>query len=122
MAFLFTKPAVVVASVNHVGTVSFRAEAITDDEDEAKRVTDQVNTFLAISQSAEENVGKAGPDPDIKEIFKSLEVKQHGDRAVLTAKIPPTLIQKLLTPPTESVPATTTPQTQTAAPSKHSKK
>jgi hypothetical protein len=122
MAFLFTKPAVVVASVNHVGTVSFRAEAITDDEDEAKRVTDQVNTFLAISQSAEENVGKAGPDPDIKEIFKSLEVKQHGDRAVLTAKIPPTLIQKLLTPPAESVPATTTPQTQTAAPSKHSKK
>ena len=94
MSFLFTKPAVVVASVNHVGTVSFRAEAITDDEDEAKRVTDQVNTFLAISQSAEENVGKAGPDPDIKEIFKSVEVKQHGDRAVLTAKIPPTADSK----------------------------
>jgi len=102
MAFLFTKPAVVVAAVNHVGSVSFKAEAITDDEDEAKRVTDQVNSFLALSESAEANVGTAGPDPDIKEVFKSLEVRQHGDRATLTAKIPPALIQKLLTPPPEA--------------------
>jgi hypothetical protein len=122
MAFLFNKPAVVVASVNHVGSVSFKAEAITDDEDEAKRLTEQVNTFLALSESAEENVGKAGPDPDIKEIFKSLEVKQHGDRATLTAKIPPTLIQKLLTPPADA-PADKTPeQQQSSAPAKRSKK
>jgi len=122
MSFLFNKPAVVVASVNHVGSVSFKAEAITDDEDEAKHVTDQVNTFLAISQSAEESVGKAGPDPDIKEILKSLEVKQHGDRATLTAKIPPTLIQKLLTPPAEaSVPDKTPAQPQTSRSAKPSK-
>ena len=121
MSFLFTKPAVVVASVNHVGTVSFRAEAITDDEDEAKRVTDQVNTFLSISQSAEETVGRAGPDPDIKEIFKSLEVKQHGERAVLTAKIPPALIQKLLTPPAEDAAPDKTVQ-QAPLPSKRFKK
>ncbi len=124
-SFLFTKPAVIVASVNHVGSVTFRAEAITDDEDEAKRVTDQVNTFLALSQSAEENVGHAGSDPDIKEVFKSLEVKQRGDRAVLTAKIPPTLIQKLLSPPAEPAPAPlnkTDPQALTSPPAKHSKK
>jgi hypothetical protein len=120
MSFLFNKPAVVVASVNHVGSVSFKAEAITDDEDEARRLTEQVNTFLAISESAEENVGKAGPDPDIKEIFKSVEVKQHGDRATLTAKIPPTLIQRLLTPPAEAAPDKT--PVQPLAPSKQSKK
>jgi hypothetical protein len=67
-------------------------------------------------------VGKAGPDPDITEIFKSLEVKQHGDRATLTAKIPPTLIQKLLTPPAEQVPDKTVPQQQTSPPAKHPKK
>jgi len=122
MSFLFNKPAVVVASVNHIGSMSFKAEAITDDEDEAKRVTEQVNTFLSLSQSAEESVGKAGPDPDIKEIFKSLEVKQHGDRATLTAKIPPTLIQKLLTPPAEEIPDKTVPQQQTSPPAKPSKK
>jgi len=123
MAFLFNKPAVVVASVNHVGSVSFRAEAITDDEDEARRVTEQVHTFLALSQSAEENVGKEGPDPDIKEIFKSLDVKQRGDRAVLTAKIPPALIQKLLTPLAEPpAPDKTVQQQPTPPATKHSKK
>jgi len=121
MAFLFNKPAVVVASVNHVGSVSFKAEAITDDEDEAKRLTDQVNTFLALSESAEANVGNAGPDPDIKEIFKSLEVKQHGDRATLTAKIPPTLIQKLLTPAADA-PADKTPIQSQSPPAKRFKK
>ena len=99
LSFLFSKPAVVVASVNHVSSVKFQAEAITDDEDEAKRVTDQVNTFLTLSQSAEETVGKGGTDPDVKQIFTSLQVKQHGDRAVLTVKIPPGLIQRLLNGP-----------------------
>ncbi len=123
MAFLFNKPAVVVAAVNHVGSVSFKAEAITDDEDEAKRVTDQINTFLAISESAEENVGKAGSDADIKAIFKSLEVKQHGDRATLTAKIPPSLIQKLLTPPPEEpAPDKTPEQPKTSKQASQSKK
>jgi len=99
LAFLFSKPAVVVASVRHFGAVRFRAEAFTDDEDEAKRVADQVNTFLTLFHSAETTVGKAGPDPDIKQIFESLEVKQHGERTALTANIPAAFIQKLLTGP-----------------------
>lgn len=113
LAFLFTKPAVVVASVRHIGVVGFQAEAITDDEDEARRVTQQVNTFLTLTQSAEANVGKAGPDPDIKQIFKSLKVLQHGDRAVLTATVPSALIQKLLTGPTDanSLGSPSTPET-----------
>jgi hypothetical protein len=120
MSFLFSKPAVIVASVQHIGTVNFKAEAITDDEDEAKRVANQVNTYLTISQSAEETVGKAGPDPDIKQIFTSLEIKQNGDRAVLTAKIPPNLIHKLLTGSTDS----NSPETSASPPppSKHVKK
>ena len=123
LAFLFSKPAVVVASVHHVGTVSFQAEAITDDEDEARRVTEQINTFLSVSQSAEASVSKAGSDPDITQIFKSVEAKQHGDRAVLTAKIPPSLIHKLLTGPGDNDSLNKTPpQQQLAPPAKHSKK
>ena len=76
MSFLFNKPAVVVASVNHIGSVSFKAEAITDDEDEAKRVTEQVNTFLSLSQSAEASVGKAGPDPRYQR-----DIQESGSKA-----------------------------------------
>jgi len=102
LSFLFSKPAVVVASVRHLGTVRFQAEAFTDDEDEAKRVADQLNTFLALFHSAEASVGNAGPDPDIKQIFESLAVKQHNERTVLTANIPAGFIQKALEGPADS--------------------
>jgi len=101
MSFLFSKPAVVVASVRHLGTVRFQAEAFTDDEDEAKRVAEQLNTFLTLFRSAETTVGNAGPDPDIQQIFESLMVKQHNERAVLTANIPSGFIQKILSSPPE---------------------
>jgi hypothetical protein len=121
LSFLFSKPAVIVASVDRVATVSFQAEAFTDDEDEAKHVVGQVNAFLAMSRAAEAAVGKAGPDPDIKEIFQSLQIKQNGDRAILTAKIPPSLIQKLLTGPANNNPPDTVPP-QPPASLKHPKK
>lgn len=98
-SFLFSKPAVVVASVNHVAAVTFQADAITDDEDEARHVVEQINGFVTMSRAAEAAVGKAGPDPDIKQVFQNLHVRQSGDRAILTAKIPPGLIQKLLSGP-----------------------
>jgi hypothetical protein len=104
ISFLFSKPAVVVASVLHLGAVHFKAEAFTDDEDEAKRVSDQLNAFLAVFHSAETSVGKSGPDPDIKKIFESLQIKQHNERTVLTAIIPAGVIQKALTGPSEGSP------------------
>jgi hypothetical protein len=64
-------------------------------------VAEQLNTFLTLFNSAEASVGKAGPDPDIKQIFESLAVKQRGERTVLTANIPPGFIQKALSSPAE---------------------
>ena len=101
LSFLFSKPAVVVASVSYLRNVRFRAEAFTDDEDEAKRVVEQLNTFLSIFHAAEATVGKTGPDPDIKQLFESLKVSQNGERAVLTANVPTGFIQKLMTGPPE---------------------
>ncbi len=121
LSFLFSKPAVVVASVNHVAAVTFQAEAITDDEDEARHVADQINTFLTMSGAAEAAVGKAGPDPDIRQMFQNLQVKQRGDRTVLTAKIPHSLIQKLLTGPTNDAPPGAPPSPKPALSSKHPK-
>jgi len=102
LSFLFSKPAVVVASVSYFRSVRFRAEAFTDDEDEAKHVAEQLSTFLAVFHSAELTVGKAGPDPDVKQLFDSLKVDHSGDRAVLTASVPVGFIQKLMTGPPEA--------------------
>lgn len=102
VSFLFTHPAVVVASVYYLRGIKFRADAYTDDEEEAKRVTEQLNTFLAIFHSAEASVGKQGPDHDVQELFNSLKVSRDGERAVLTATVPPGFIEKIFKEPTDS--------------------
>lgn len=105
LSFLFSKPAVVVSSLRYLGAVRFRVEAFTDDEGEAQRVATQLNTFFSLFHASEATLGGQGPDPDIKQLFESLKVKQEGDRAVLTATIPPGFIHKVFTePPAQAVP------------------
>ena len=96
LSFLFSKPAVLVASARYLGSIHIRAEAMTGDEDEAKQVTAQVNTFLNVFHSAELNVPNQGADKDVKKFFDSLKVEQDKNRAVLTAIVPPGFIRKAI--------------------------
>jgi hypothetical protein len=102
LSFLFTKPAVVVASVRYFRAVHLRAEAFTDDEDEAKRVTEQLNALLNFFRSAEGAAAGNGQDPDLKKLLDSLKAHQSGDRAILTAAAPVPFIRKALTGPPEA--------------------
>lgn len=106
-SFLFSQPAVVVASVRYLGSVRFRAEAFTVSEAEATHVATKLSTFLDVFRSAEASVGSPAPDPDMAAFFSSLKVDQHGDRAELTASLPPGLLRKLVAeaPAAASTPA-----------------
>jgi len=95
-SFLFSQPAVVVASVRYLGSVRFRAEAFTVSEAEATHVATQLSTFLDVFHSAEASVGSPAPDPDMAAFFSSLKVDQKGDRAELTASLPPGLLRKIV--------------------------
>lgn len=108
-SFLFHKPAVVVASARYLGSVNFRAEAFTDSVEEARRVTDQLNAFLGVMQSAEISLPGQNADADAKKFFASLKVRQVNDRSILTAKIPSGFIRKALTEPSKGT-APGTPQ------------
>lgn len=111
LSFLFAKPAVVVASVRYLGAVHLKAEAFTGSEDDAKRATDQIKTYLALFSSAEISVSGHGSDPDVKQFFNSLKVEQHSDRTVLTAIVPPGFVRKAVADaPNEVVPPPPTPQ------------
>jgi len=93
-----SSPATVAASVRYrplLGVV-FQAEAFTGNEQAAEQLTSQVNTFLAIFQSAEVSVAGQTPDPDIKKALESLKVEQKKDRTVLTATVPAALIRKMV--------------------------
>jgi hypothetical protein len=106
LSFLFTKPAIVVASARYLGRVHFRAEAFTGSKDDAQRLTEQLGTFLQLFHTAEGTVSMPGSDPDVKAFFDGLKVQQHEDRTVLTAAIPPGFLRKAVaSPPLEARPA-----------------
>jgi hypothetical protein len=107
LSFLFSKPATVVASARYLGRVHFRAEAFTDSNDEAQRLTEHLDTFLQLFHAAEGTVSTPGNDPDVRAFFEGLKVQQHDNRTVLTAAIPPGFIRKAVAaPPTEMLPET----------------
>jgi len=108
--FVFPHSAVVVASIRYLGTVHFRAEAFTASEDEAKRLTEQLNAFLKIFQAIDINGPVQSSDPDIKQFFDNLKIEQHKDRAVLTTIVPHGFIRKALAePPTSDAAPTENP-------------
>lgn len=96
LSFLFSKPAVIVASMRYLGSVHFRAEAYTADNAEAQRVAEQAGTFLNIFREAENSVSGSGPDPDVKRFLDSLKIEQQSDQAVLSANLPLGLIRKAI--------------------------
>jgi hypothetical protein len=114
LAFLFTKPAIVVASARYLGRVHFRAEAFTGSKDEAQRLTEQLGTFLQLFHAAEGSVSASGGDPDVKAFFDGLKVQQQDDRAVLTAAIPPGFLRKAVDSPPELEPPSPPPPAATS--------
>jgi hypothetical protein len=106
-ALLFPKPAVVVVSGRYLRALHLRAEAFTQSDTDARAITDQVGAFLNIFHSAETSIGTQGSDVDVKAFFGSLKVERSGDRAILTATVPPGFIRKALTeaPADQQLPA-----------------
>jgi hypothetical protein len=93
---LLPKPATVVVSARYIRAVHLRAEAFTASADDARAIADKANVFLALSHSAENAVGTHGTDPDVKAFFDSVEVKPEGNRAILSAAVPPGFLHKML--------------------------
>jgi hypothetical protein len=111
-SLLFQKPAVVVVSARRLLALHLRAEAFADSEADAQAIADKLAAFLAIFHTAEGSVGTQGTDTDVKAFFDSLKVERTGDRAVLTATVPPGFIKKALSEPPEETSA----PAQSAAP------
>ncbi|MGA2204437.1 MAG: hypothetical protein ABSG40_21050 [Terriglobales bacterium] len=106
-SLLFPKPAVAVISARYLRALHLRAEAFTDSDADAQAITEKTASFLSIFHAAEGSVGAQGTDADVKTFFDSLKVEQSGDRAVLTAIVPPGFVRKVLTeaPPETAAPA-----------------
>jgi len=109
-SFLFTKPAVVVASLRYLGSIHLRAEALTGSNDEARRLAQKLGTFLDVFRTANLTVSPSGTDADVKALFDSVKIEQRADRAVLTAVAPIGFIRKLFAEAPAGVPTETPPE------------
>ena len=111
-SLLFPKPTVAVISARYLRALHLRAEAFTDSNTDAQAITEKTAAFLSLFHAAEGSVGTQGTDSDVKTFFGSLKVEQSGNRAILTAIVPPGFINTALAEaPTEiEPPATKLPQ------------
>ena len=96
-SLLFPKPAVAVISGRFIRAFHLRAEAFTESDADARAIAEKAGAFLSLFHAAEINVGTQGTDADVKAFFDSLKVEQSGDRAILTATVPPGFVRKVLT-------------------------
>jgi hypothetical protein len=106
VSFLFSKPAVIVASARYLGSVHLRAEAFAANDEDAKHVAEQLSTFLSLFHAAESTVSAQGTDAEVKALFQGLKVSQYRNRAVLAATVPAGFIRKALAEPPQETPVT----------------
>ena len=121
---IFPKPADLVISASYnplhlplrVDALHLRAEAWTGSDEDARDIAEKANVFLSMFRSAEVSVGSPGTDADVKALFDSLQVRQEGTRAILSATLPGGVLRKLGESP-EQVQDLATPS-QSAGPGK----
>lgn len=123
-AMLFPKPAVTVISGRYLRALHLRAEAFTSSDADAQALVDKAEAFLNVFQSAEITVGAQGTDEDVKAFFASVKVEHSGDRAILTATVPPGFVQKMLSesPAEGQLPSPTSPPSEPATSARPKKK
>ena len=123
---VFAKPADLVMSASYnplhlplrSGVLHVRAEAWAATDDDARKIADKLNVFLAMFHSAESSVGSPGTDPEVKEVFDSLQVRQEQSHAAISASMPAEFFRKLVDSPQQLSPVMPTPAPKPPPPPK----
>ena len=95
-AFIFEKPAVVVASVRYLRALNLKAVGFMGSDEEAKKAAERFATFFELFHAAEVSTSAQVPDPDVKALLDSLKIEQQKERVVMTAMVPIGFLRKAL--------------------------
>lgn len=87
-----------IASVRWAGSLHLKIEEIAPNGASATLSADSLEALLGIFKAAENALPNAVTNPDTKTLLNSVEIEHHNDRAVLTATIPLSILQKLAVP------------------------
>ena len=91
-----------VASLQYRGVVRFRIDEIAPTEDDAEKTVGSLTALLGIFKSIEHAHSATTQDQAMTQVLDSLKVQQRGERAVLTADIPVSLLRQLIAPSGQS--------------------
>src|SRR5207302_2314466 len=98
---------VVVGSARYNGNVQLRADDFLKDEAAANDRAQQLQNFLTLYKTSENQTRPDHPDPDMESTLNSLSVEQKGERVQVNASIPKGLIEKMFETPMEPEPEPT---------------
>jgi hypothetical protein len=87
------------ASVRWVGALHLRVEEIAPSSMAATASADALSSGVAILRTLEDNLPSRMTDADLRGVLDSTQIQHRNDRAVATATIPSSLIDKILTAP-----------------------
>ena len=85
----------VIASARALTSLELRAETDTTRERSAKKLADEIATYLTLFRAVEITMGTGGPDPDVRKLFDSVRVQQEGSKVIVTAEVPYAFMQKM---------------------------
>lgn len=88
--------AALVASLRYTGSIQLRVEAFARNEQQARQITENAGTMLAIFRGVESSAQLGGPDADVKAFFDSIKVEQEGTHAILHATFTQGFLRKAL--------------------------
>src|SRR2546421_321972 len=104
-SFSFLDDTVSVTSLRYDGSLSLKSEIFSQNEAEARKVSEAATTFVALFRDAGQSLTPRGTDPDVKSAFESLQIRQQGNRTIFTASIPLAFFKKMLEERESTVPA-----------------
>jgi hypothetical protein len=88
-----------IASLRWAGALRLKIEEIAPTELAATVSSDALSTMVAIGRAAENNLPSAMTNADIRDLLNSTDIEPKNDRAVVTATLPVSLLQKLVSAP-----------------------
>ena len=88
-----------IGSLHWAGALRLKIEEIAPTELAATVSSDALSTMVAIGRAAENNLPSAMTNADIRDLLNSTDIEHKNDRAVVTATLPVSLLQKLVSAP-----------------------
>jgi hypothetical protein len=86
-----------IVSARALTSLELRAETDAARQDSAKKLAEEIATYLTLFRAVELSVGTGGADPDAKKFFDSIRVQQDGTKVLLTAELPFGFLRKIAT-------------------------